>query len=117
MTSESLRERVKRLIVESGLSHPEIESRGGMPKNAVADLLRNLKVNSNMTTRTAERLARGLGVTADAILFGEDASINEARLLAVFRELDDHQRNLVLQLGETLRDAARHKEDTPDRQA
>lgn len=112
--SESLRERIKRLVVESGLSHPEIESRGGMPKNAVANLLRNLKDNGNLTTRTAERLARGLGVTADTILFGEDASISEARLLAIFRDLDDHHRNVVLQLGETLRAAAQHKTDKRD---
>jgi transcriptional regulator with XRE-family HTH domain len=112
--SETLSDRVKRLVVESGLTHAEIEARGRLPKNAVADLLRNLKKTGNMTVRTAERLSAALGVSPDVILHGEDVARVNARFLEMFLALDQGQRDLVMQIGETLLANSKRRADGSD---
>lgn len=100
--SETIHDRIRRLVAESGMTFAEVEARGGMPKQALTHIL---KRRGDITTRTLDRLAAGLGVSRDVIIEGDDLSLAEARLLAAFRRLDQRSRALVLDLGERLLEA------------
>jgi len=78
MVEERIGDRLRRLRLEAGLSQRELAKRSGVDREHINQIEANK--TKSMTLRTAERLAKGLGVPPARFFNGDHSELSEETL-------------------------------------
>ena len=106
---EQLADYVRRVIAEKELNYREVARRSGglISHSTVYDIINER--NKNVSTKTLQGLAKGLGVSEDelfAVARGKsesgDLQLNEMRLLEYFRQLSPDNQDALLMYAEMM---------------
>lgn len=111
--SESLSERLERLMTERAISRKALSARAGLNETAVRDIMER---NGNPTLKTLQKLATALGVDTSTLISDlTDLTEDEAELLRKFRALSATQKAIVAGVAENMVPESKREEDGGDR--
>lgn len=89
-------ERIEQLCARKNISRYRLAQKSGIAQSSISTLLNRKSVP---TIQTLERLCEGLDMTLAQFFAGDeefpDLTADQKQLLAVWNEMDEHQRELV----------------------